>query len=583
MKAFINGILHSRITLFYLICAICWGIAEASIYFNITRIFSLRLTLVMIAGLSLMACLPVWLLRGRWRMLMPLLIWVISIFCLANIVYHRNWHNMLPVNLIFDSSCYNAMVFNAGTSALVWSDLLLALPPLAATAAYFGLKMSRVPAPGIKVATLMSLLSLMAGFCALSAQTIAINRYKRSVDTAGVSFAGTFKELFEHNPDRCQKYSHNGMVIYLCSELKNTTMPQKITLTEEQRQSLAEFLKESPVIPASFTANRGKNVVMIIVESLNARQVSRFSGITPVLDSLLALPGTISALNVIPQVRDGRSADGQLIYNTGLLPLKSGVCAMDFGGNAFPSLAKALNYSISVEYICENASLWNHGVTTKSYGYDRLEYDLDSEAGASRDSAVFKNALKDIVRLSQPFLAEITTLTMHYPYDEPYVAEPDAGARPDSIPELQRKYLSCLHEFDTQLGHFLKGLDEAALTENTLIFIASDHDEITSEQERTATETAPQPIVFIALGTGITKSITRPVGQIDVFPTMLELTGCAGADWRGLGRSMLDSSACAVVDASGNVYGTGSVQDVERQRRAWSVSDSVIRSNFFAP
>ena len=133
------------------------------------------------------------------------------------------------------------------------------------------------------------------------------------------------------------------------------------------------------------------------------------------------------------------------------------------------------------------------------------------------------------------------------------------------------------HYFDACLGRFLKGLEEAGLLENSVVVIVSDHHK---KMRATDSEDKPMPIVFIALNTGITKRIEGPVGQIDVFPTVLDIMGVEDG-WRGLGTTMLDSTNCSAVDRYGNLYGSSGSERDSLKTKAWDISDLMIRGNYF--
>lgn len=61
------------------------------------------------------------------------------------------------------------------------------------------------------------------------------------------------------------------------------------------------------------------------------------------MNALVNAENTVSALNIVPQVKEGCSNDGQLLTNTGLLPLDKGVSSMLFGDrNIYPSLPRIL-------------------------------------------------------------------------------------------------------------------------------------------------------------------------------------------------------------------------------------------------
>lgn len=100
---------------------------------------------------------------------------------------------------------------------------------------------------------------------------------------------------------------------------------------------------------------------------------------TPFLDSLARDTSVICFPHVLPQVKDGRSSDAQLLLNTGLLPIETGAAASLYGStNTYPSLPKALarkGYA-SASFICDSRSYWNQEATTKSYGFGALHEKL---------------------------------------------------------------------------------------------------------------------------------------------------------------------------------------------------------------
>lgn len=85
---------------------------------------------------------------------------------------------------------------------------------------------------------------------------------------------------------------------------------------------------------------------------------------------------------------------------------------------------------------------------------------------------------------------------------------------------------------------------------------------------------------FIILGAPVGIRYEKVMGQIDMYPTLLDMFGLGEYGWRGLGRSVLrdDAPKCAV-DASGRVLGDD--RDAERLREAWRMSDVIIRGDYF--
>ena len=154
----------------------------------------------------------------------------------------------------------------------------------------------------------------------------------------------------------------------------------------------------------------GKNLILIIVESLNSWVVNNEYAsreITPVLNRLLKEDGTVYCLDMTSQVREGYSSDGQLIYNTGLLPAANCATAVRYGDNRFIGIADVLPDYHSFEVIVESGKYWNHRVTTHSYGYDSLYENLIdkyADVDIPYDRMLFLEAEILIESCRKPFL-----------------------------------------------------------------------------------------------------------------------------------------------------------------------------------
>lgn len=104
----------------------------------------------------------------------------------------------------------------------------------------------------------------------------------------------------------------------------------------------------------------------------------------------------------------------------------------------------------------------------------------------------------------------------------------------DDMTEQQRKevrqaYYASISFMDAQLGKVLKKLDETGLADSTYIVFTSDHGYAMGEhgmwQKLTLFEDSAQVPLIIA-GPGINPGtvVDEPVGLIDVFPTLMDLT-----------------------------------------------------------
>lgn len=102
----------------------------------------------------------------------------------------------------------------------------------------------------------------------------------------------------------------------------------------------------------------------------------------------------------------------------------------------------------------------------------------------------------------------------------------------DEWKPLVRSYLACVSFVDEQVGKLLRALEQSPHAENTLIVLYGDHGFHLGEKERWAKrslwdESTRVPLIIV--GPGVTKGAVchKPVQLLDVYPTLLALTGHA--------------------------------------------------------
>ena len=535
------------------------------------------------------ACLilsPMWFLERKSRWYSVPVVWLISIYLMASAVYFKYWSNLLPLVSIFDSSNWNHFVFESAWHKINWRDVVIILVAAIYTVLSFVCKTKAPTKSSLpnKYRIIGFFGSIMMWMFAIFVDYMHMVRYTRWFNNEYATESTCNLDSYLNGriepsviADSSSSFN-SGLVWYLVRQFSYIRLSHnRLDLSKEQTEEIKEALSRQSATSAltdSVTAcimsdNKDKNLIFIIVESLNAEEIGHKideRSITPILDSLINAQGTIAATFMMPQIKSGGSSDGQLIYNTGLLPVESGITVQQYDKNRYHSLAEILNKTHSAEFIVEDGNLWNHRSTTKSFGYDKLfEMNDLKTAGLYRnengaDHAIFTFALRHLKDMPLPFYAEITTLSMHYPFDDKGIAGLENGLA--NINTEQRYQLS-LKYFDSELGLFLNNLKRLGLYDNSIIIIASDHD-----TEYKVNIRGKRPICFIALNTGITKHITARTWQADVFPTILDIMGVdSTAGYRGLGHSLLSDS----IPERGNDY--------------WAtvrgISDRIIRSDYF--
>jgi arylsulfatase A-like enzyme len=113
----------------------------------------------------------------------------------------------------------------------------------------------------------------------------------------------------------------------------------------------------------------------------------------------------------------------------------------------------------------------------------------------------------------------------------------------DEWKPLVQTYLGCVAFVDHQIGRVLDALDESAYADNTIIVLYSDHGFELGEKERWAKRSLWEnstrvPMIIVAPGVEGGRVCTKPVELIDIYPTLLDLTG-QKADPKHEGQSLV--------------------------------------------
>lgn len=340
------------------------------------------------------------------------------------------------------------------------------------------------------------------------------------------------------------------------------------------------------------TSAHHKNLVIILVESLQTWPIGLKAdkyNIAPCLDSLTKLPQTIYIPQVLSQVKDGRSSDAQLLINTGLLPLNSGAASNLCTENLFYSLPKALREKgfHSYTFINEEKEFWNQKRMSAAYGFDDIYDRLWDGIQKRADSLLFQKSLTRLKDFSQPFYAQIVTLSMHFPYNE--VHDPDSPLLNCAFTnEEVRNYLIAVNLFDKRLANFLQGLKKAGLYDNSIIVITGDHEQMTYNQYegRKEMEASDCFVPLIILNSPLhCKHQDKVIGQVDIYPSLLYLMGCNNYDFNGLGENIFgDSISNYATFRTGIAAGDNHIPESVKQQRneLWHISDILLRMDYFA-
>ncbi len=523
---------------------------------------------VIYTGDGVLLLAPLWVLGRRGCRAVIAAFWILALLLAVSLWYCRYWGDLLPYASLFNRSVYNSTVFHSGLQMLQWRDLLFLLIPAAASVAVWRLTRNPFAAEwgrGSRWAMVgLSILFYLAVYVFVSWRMrvfVSIN------EKTQVPVVEVMKRRLEKSASLEHVWQSSSWIGYNIVQIRNLTYEWHISdLKPEQQADIINVISERRVA-GTYSAGRGKNLILVVVESLDSPYVGlEFEGkkVTPVLDSLVAAPDVFSALSMRHEVGHGRSSDAQLIFNTGLYPMSEMVTVFGFAANHYPSLARYIDFARKEEFIVEEQTVWNHIITNKSYGYDALsdaaslKHNLLIVDEIGKDAAIFSYALKGIKDSPQPFLCFVSTMSMHHPFDDAGVKRQQWIDQIEGFESRRIDYMQMLNFFDRQLGLFIDGLKAEGLYDNSVIAIISDHASTFDENTR---------VPFFLLNGGINGQLDKDVRQIDLFPTLLDAMGVAPA-YQGLGVSLYredyDSLRLAIPE--------------EEMHR---ISELIIRSDYF--
>ena len=592
----INGFLYSRTLLFFVIAVLAltaqlfllnkFIVVSFNYQYN-SLAFKLYSAAIALAD-ALVLLAVYWLLPQRRKGWTWLVFALMTIYSIVQVLYYPTYHDIMPWSSFTYVQNVGTILIRSALGEVRASHALLLVPVAVLVVLYVkwrGSIAAEVTGGAKRVwMTVGCVLAYVLIHSALLA--CSFNALVQQEGTIGQRVKGYTQLVASHT----RYYLKYGFVAYGARAAIHTVMENR-SLDEVERCRVKDFLAAQPQYTDNVYGQAGKNLILIIVESLNAWVIDlKLDGreVTPVLNKLCADSTALVALHMKTQVKTGHSSDGHFMYNTGLLPLTTESVAMNYGNRDYPALAKALKNYDSFVAICDAAHVWNQGETTFSYGFNRL-YDFEElrptleQCDWVMDRALLRRAPELLAQARQPFFAQIVTVNMHSPYDE--LRDVPAGwvSKTKAYTRSVRNYLEATALFDQELGLFLDKIKNMGLYDNSVIVIASDHTERVDDapKGRASLSREGDDCVLIALNTGHGARIDAIIGQVDVYPTILDVMGANQYAWKGLGHSVLRGPSGAAAIAPDQVKGNVPAVVEKRLKEAWTIADLMITRQYF--
>lgn len=534
---------------------------------------------------TLVLALPYVLLRRRWLQIVMML--VLDGLLISNLMYSRTYNSVIPLEsylLAGNLSDFMASVVDS----MRWIDLLF---PISTLIAGFWVRRYAPEArlAWRRVVHYMAIIIAVGAICGLLL-----------VPKGG--FSKTIDDMQSANYYSCvtPEYTFFGSLLY---DAMHTDAPCTPQIQEEVK---TWFALQPNYVPLSDSISERKNLVVVLCESLESWVIGlRMEGkeITPNLNRAIADAQTLYAPNTLTQVKGGRSIDCQLLLNAGLLPLRSGCYAMKYTGNNYHTLTKAMastynsrSYLLTVD----KPITWNQAQVAKAFGIDTLlskdSWQLDEKVGSRKKlgdvsfmrQAVEKMKTEQIWKRGEHVYLQFVTYSGHNPF-----------ILPDNLKRIQLKgnyprkmldYMTMANYTDHAIGILLQYLKSRPDWHETMVVIVGDHEGLAADRadirrsaEGRRVVSASQFTPFIVLNSPVTMRYDGILGQVDMYPTILNLMHLDNYYWRGMGQSILDKRKVAVaVGSQMNIEGDvshASEVEINRLTQAHTIADWVIRYN----
>lgn len=539
-------------------------------------------------GLAALLMLPLLWARRRWYVITICVL--LDLLLVANMMYFRTYFTIIP------ASSYGLIGNLADFTDSVWESLRWADLGFPVSTVILLIALSRTQLKAVITASLRKM-ALTLGACVAGSGLIT-----------GIYLLckGGFKKAYL---DLMYDYSTCGAAVYtIPGAMFYEVIKGDVQLTPEIESRIQSWLDARP--GNSYTPPQRdsvpQNCIILLLESFESWPIGltiEGQELTPNLNRLLKEPHSFYAPKVLTQVKGARSIDAQLLVHTGLLPVSYGAYSYRFIHNEYPSLDKAWKQkygadSRAISFTVDKKTVWNVAVVASDFGYelyDKPEWRLDEKTGPRGRLGDMSFLQQSLERISDDgfwprdghTLLQCVTYSGHTPFIIP--EESKKVHFSPSIPERLRNFMAVTNYTDRAIGAFVDGLRKNSKFANTMIVITGDHEGLGADRPAYRRD----PIVgqyidptwhtpLIVLNSPVSGRYDGEMGQIDIYPTLLDLAGLNDYGWRGLGQSIFDPAYKGIAYSFyKGMNGNPDPLTESHLRESYDISDLIISTNYF--
>jgi len=354
-------------------------------------------------------------------------------------------------------------------------------------------------------------------------------------------------------------------------------------ITQDEIDRLKGIDPATAANPQYFGAAKGKNVIVIQMESLQNFLIGmKVDGqeVTPNLNKLAAENFRYDKFYTM--VGQGTTSDAEYVVNTSLYVPKHEPATKNNVKKDLPSLPKLLRAQgyDTATFHTNDVQFWNRTELYKALGFDRY-YDQsfygddDHIAFGASDEVLYSKTIGELKRMDaadKPFYAQILSMSAHHPYNLP--PEKIRMTVPEDMADsMIGRYIQSHNYADYALGQFIEELKSSGLWDDSIVILYGDHQGLPvysmSNEERAIMQNLvgheygyPEmfnvPMIMHVPGVTYPKEIHQVGGQIDILPTIANLTGASLDGQIHFGQDLLNPVAGNVIPMR-HFLATGSI------------------------
>ena len=505
----------------------------------------------------------------RWLIALSL---IIDTWFIANLIYMRNNHILLDAEAFNMSGNLHGYFWSVLIYIEWWIDLLFyGLTGLFACIFFFTYRSARC--------WQMWLIMLVAAIgMRLGAEALYVNDKKKSTQTEAAYDAVPF----------IRKHREPVYGTHFPTTVAHTSvLYSPLYITSDYYLMINDIQPDRPLTPHDYAVmahlDDGEDsvtldspLIIVLLESLENWVLT--PQIMPNLYRLANNDHVFYANRIHTQIVGAPSADGQMIVNTGLLPINAGGTCLHYARNTYPAIMKLAPDS-AICLLPHDTCVWNQTMMSPAYGYDSTIIYCDI------DTILFQK-LDSLVDDGYRYIQCITQST-HAPFVNEKYSHLDL---PKSMPWVMYNFIRGFNALDDGLGYFIRKIESDPRLQNYTIVFTGDHRILHYEKRQQMQNYAQRwakkfkntghawiadltpmddclPLIIYSPRISGNPRYTDDCYQMDIYPTYRTLVGAENYRWHGFGINLLDATQKRAIT----------------EDDAFPLSDKLIRNDYFKP